>query len=114
MLAIIRIHGKVGLNKDVVETFKRLGLKRKYSCAVLENPGKEQLGMIRKIKDFIAYGDLSEETYKKLVEARGKKSKKIFRLHPPRGGIDSKKHFGVGKGVLGNNKKMDELVRRML
>jgi len=114
MIAIIRIHGQVGLNKDVVETFKRFGLKRKYSCAVLENPGKEQLGMIKKIKDFVAYGDLSEETYKKLVEAPGDKSKKIFRLHPPRGGIDSKKNCRVRQGVLGNNKKMDELVGRML
>ncbi len=26
-------------------------------------------------------------------------------MHPPRGGIDAKKHFGVKKGVLGNNKK---------
>jgi len=36
-------------------------------------------------------------------------------LHPPRKGIESKKHFGVGKGVLGDNKeKINELLERML
>ena len=41
--------------------------------------------------------------------------KPFFRLHPPRGGIESKKHFGVGKGVLGDNKKnINTLVKRML
>lgn len=40
--------------------------------------------------------------------------KPFFRLHPPRGGIEAKKHAGTGKGVLGRNQKIDELVRRML
>jgi len=36
-------------------------------------------------------------------------------IHPPRKGIESKKHFGVGKGVLGNNKKeINKLIERML
>ena len=36
--------------------------------------------------------------------------KPFFRLHPPRGGIESKKHFGVGKGVLGDNKKLSSKI----
>ena len=83
----------------------------------MEKPKPEELGMIEKVKDFIAFGEINNETYKKLVEARGKysKSKIHFRLHPPRGGIDAKKHFGVGKGVLGNHgKDMNKLLERML
>lgn len=115
MICIIRIKGQVGLNKDIKETFKRLKLNKKYSCRVFEKPTEIELGMIKKLKDFIAFGEINEETYKELKEKRGKKGKKIFRLHPPRGGIESKKHFGVGKGVLGNNKdKINELIRRML
>ena len=39
--------------------------------------------------------------------------KPFFRLHPPRGGINSKKHFP--KGVLGNNKEqINDLIMRML
>ncbi len=117
MIAVIRIKGDVGLRHQIKETFERLRLKKKYSCIIFEKPGKEQLGMIEKVRDFVAYGEIDKETYEELVKARGKntKSKTFFRLHPPRKGIESKKHFGVGKGVLGNNKEhINELIRRML
>ena len=50
-----------------------------------------------------------------LIKQTEKKSKTFFKLHPPRGGIDSKKHFGVDRGVLGDNKdKINDLIKRML
>lgn len=118
-LAIIRIKGQIGLKKDINETLDRLRLRKKYVCVVIENT-KENLGMIKKVKDFVAYGEITDEIYKELKEKRGKKDikgnlKPFFRLHPPRGGIDSKKHFGVAKGILGNNKdKINDLIVRML
>ena len=143
MICVIRIAGETGLDGKIKETLNRLRIKKKYSCVVLENPNESQLGMIKKVKDFIAYGEINEETYKKLIEIRGqlvdrKKSKpdakkvlagilegkkyedfnlkSFFRLHPPRKGIDSKKHFGESsKGVLGNNKEaINKLIERML
>lgn len=112
-IAIIRITGEVGLRKEIVETLNRLKLRRKYSCVVFENPTKEQLGMVKKVRDFVAFGDIDEKTYKKLVEKRKTKIKNFFRLHPPRGGIKTKLHFP--KGVLGNHKeKINELIKRML
>jgi len=118
-IAVIRIKGQVGIKQPVKETLSRLRLRKKYVCVVLDKPSNEILGMIKKMKDFVAFGEIQDETYKMLVKERGKKDetgklKPFFRLHPPRKGIESKKHFGVGKGVLGDNKKMDELVRRML
>ena len=141
MIAVIRIRGQVGLNAKIKETFNRLNIRKKYSCIVDANPSKEKIGMVKKIKDLVAYGEISDETLKKLIEKRGRpmnKNEKIdsakiiegikkgksyselnlkpfFRLHPPRKGIDSKKHFGVGKGVLGDNReKINELIERML
>lgn len=141
MICIIRIKGKVGINKDVNETLNRLRLRKKYSAVVIIKPKRERLGMVKKVKDFVAYGEINSEMLEKLIEKRGKlidKSKKFnvkgvikgleqgkkyeelnlkpfFRLHPPRKGIESKKHFGVGKGVLGNNKeKINNLIERML
>ena len=71
--------------------------------------------MINKVRDFVAFGEIDNETHKKLLEKRKTKIENFFRLHPPRGGIESKKHFGVGKGVLGDNKnKINELIGRML
>jgi len=140
MIVAIRISGQVGLDKKIVETLNRLCLRKKYSCIVFPN-NSIWGGMVKKVKDFVAYGNITEETFVKLIESRGKKiisSKKIdakqiwkdieagkkyeelnlkpvFHLHPPRKGIDSKKHFGIKKGVLGDNKeKINDLILRML
>jgi large subunit ribosomal protein L30 len=140
MIITIRISGLVGLTEKVKETLYRLRLRKKYT-AVLLKPTKENLKTLIKIRNLVAYGDIDEETLKKLIEKRGipknkkekinpesvinnleKKSlkdldiKPFFHLHPPRGGIDSKKHFGTSrKAVLGDNKKkINDLVRRML
>ena len=112
MICVIRIKGQVKLNKEISETLNRLKLKKKYSCVILE-PTKENLGMINKVRNQIAFGEISEEMQKKLLEKRKTKTKNFFRLHPPRGGIKSKVHFP--KGVLGDNKdKINKLLERML
>ncbi len=117
MIAVIRISGMVDVPKDVENALYRLRLRRKYSCIVIKE-NKELKGILKKIRSYVAYGKINEETYKQLVEKRGKKDKKgrikpFFRLHPPRRGIKSKLHYP--KGVLGDNKdKINELIRRML
>lgn len=139
MICIIRIRGDVKLDRDIRETFERLRLGRKYACVVI-NPNKEQQGMIRKIEDVVAFGEIRKDVFEKLIDARSQridKNKKLdikkiiedvergkgyvdagikpfFRLHPPRGGIKSSKlHFP--KGVLGNNReKINDLLLRML
>ncbi len=113
MIAVIRIKGIVGLDKDVNDTFSRLKLERKYSCLVLEEK-PELIGMIKKVENFVAYGKIDEETLKLLQEKRGKgKKTNFFRLHPPRGGIKAKVHYP--KGVLGDNKQdINKLIKRML
>jgi len=119
MIALIRIKGRVGVSYIINETLDRLRLRKKYTCVVLKGT-EEELGMIKKVEDFIAFGDINETTHKELVKIRGRKGKDgklkpFFRLHPPRKGIDSKKHFGVKKGVLGNNgDKINDLILRML
>jgi len=70
-IAVIRIKGQVGLNRDINETFERLRLRRKYVCVVFEKPSEIELGMIKKIKNFIAYGEITKETYEELKKKRG-------------------------------------------
>ena len=139
MIIVIRISGVVEVPREIQEALFRLRLRRKYA-AVLLNPSNENLKLLKKIRNFVAYGDIDEETLRLLFEKRGKtintktkididkiieqinkKSisslglKPFFRLHPPRNGIDSKFHFPIRKGVLGDNKeKINQLVRRML
>ncbi len=139
MICIIRIRGQVKIDRDVKETLERLRLGKKYTCVVLVNPNKEQLGMIKKLRDCIAFGNINKGVFEKLIDIRGQKinkdkkidSKKVieelekgktyeflnlkpfFRLHPPRKGINSKQHFP--RGVLGDNgEKINDLVLRML
>ncbi len=117
MICVIRIAGRVGLDKKVEETLKRLRLGKKYTCSVIPSNTKNW-GMLKKVRDFVAFGIIAQDTYEKLKKERGKKNqkgelKKYFRLHPPRGGIETKHHYP--KGVLGNHKEeINDLVERML
>jgi large subunit ribosomal protein L30 len=139
MIVVIRIAGQVNLSGDVKEALDRLRLRKKYS-AVLLSESKETSKLLLGLRDFISYGKINTETLTNLIEERGmplEPGKKIdtkkvlteidkkplnklgmkpfFRLHPPRKGIESKKHAGeIGKGVLGENQKINELIKRML
>lgn len=117
MICVVRIKGQVGLNKDIKETLYRLKLRRKFAARVFENPSAVEIGMINRVRNLVSFGEISEETHKKLIEIRGQKDsegklKPFFRLHPPKGGANMKFHYP--KGVLGENKNMNELVQRML
>lgn len=120
-IALVLVRGLIGISSDIKETLFRLGLKRKFSCTVVEDT-PVNLGMIQKVKDYVTFGNITEETHKMLIEKRGEKDlegnvKKMFRLHPPRGGFERKgikKSFVVG-GVLGNRKeKMNDLIQKMI
>ena len=118
MICIIRIKGQIGIEKSVKETLDRLRIRKKYACIAIKNPTAVEMGMIDKVKNFVAWGEISEANYKKLVDARGKKDvegklKPFFRLHPPRGGANTKLHYP--KGILGDNgKNIIKLLERML
>jgi len=52
-IAVIRISGMVKKNEKIEDTLYRMRLRRKYACVVLE-PTKENLGMIKKVKNLVA------------------------------------------------------------
>ncbi len=136
MIVVIRISGLVEIPPKEKATLDRIRLRKKYSAILLkETP--ENMSLLQSIRSFIAYGKIDAKTLESLISKRGKSldDKKIdtkkaaelieegkikeagikpfFRLHPPRGGIDSKDHYP--KGVLGDNKEdINELIRRML
>lgn len=140
MITAIRISGQVGLKKELVETLFRLRLRKKYTCVLLEET-PEILGMLDRVRNLIAFGKIDEKTLNELIKARakklGKKNEKVsdsekvtkeilsgktleelkikpfFALHPPRKGIETKKHYP--RGVIGNHgDKLKDLLERML
>jgi len=121
-IAIILIRGLIGMKSDIRATAKLFKLFRKNSCAVYDDNSVIR-GMAVKLKDYVTYGTLDEETYKLLVEKRGKKDKdgelktNVFRLSPPVKGFERKgtKQPFANKGALGDRKnKINDLIKRMI
>ena len=139
-LAAIRIRGKVNLTYGLKKTFANINLFRQNWCVILDNT-PNNIGMLKKLKDYITYGEIDAETeehlykekgeeykgrvsdsknkiqYKKFNEYKGKKFKKYFRLNPPKGGFERKgikAPFNNG-GALGYRKeKISELIQKMI
>ena len=142
LIAIIRISGIVKVRETIENGLDRLRLRRKYACIIIDANNENLIGMLKKVKYYVAYGEVDDKTLIKLIDERGKsiegrkkeikvnasevveglkKGKKFsdfglkpfFRLHPPRKGIKSKLQYP--KGVLGDNKKdIGKLIEKML
>ena len=70
-IIIVRISGKQGLTEQIKSTFKLLRLYKKYNCVVVPN-SPQYIGMIKKVNDFITWGEVDEKTLKQLLEKRGR------------------------------------------
>jgi large subunit ribosomal protein L30 len=71
-IIVIRIRGSVDLPEKVKDTLYLLRLRKKFVAVMLEK-NKENMGMISKVKDYVAFGDVDSETIKQLLMKRAKK-----------------------------------------
>jgi len=112
-IAVIRLRGSINTKKEIRDTFKLLGLKRVNSLIIVDSEDKSKMGMIKKVKDFVTWGELSEETENLIKEKKGA-DKKVYRLSPARGGIKGIKR-NWPKGSIGyRGEKINDLIRKML
>jgi len=139
MFAVVRVRGSVNVTEGVEDTLKMLNLNSPNHCVVTPET-KEYLGMLKKVKDRITWGNISKKTLSKLLEKRSKISKEklkemkmknfdelsdaliknklklklIFRLNPPIHGFKSTR-LPYPKGDLGfRGEKINELLERMV
>lgn len=70
-IAVIRVRGEVNLGADSKRTFQLLRLYRKNYCIVVPNTPSYS-AMIFKIKDLVTFGEISAETFQKLLRVRGR------------------------------------------
>lgn len=71
MYAVIRIRGRTGIRKNIADTLDMLNLTRiSHAVVIPETPSYK--GMLQKAKDYITWGEVSEETFKTLVSERGR------------------------------------------
>ena len=140
LLAVVRVRGKINLRHGIAKTFKQLNLHNKNWCVVLKNT-ESNLGMVKKVKDYVTYGELSEDVLNKLIEKRGalykerehdskkkisykkyfvyknKKYQRYLRLNPPKKGYGRKgvKVSFAMSGALGyRGEKINDLLKRMI
>lgn len=138
-LAAILIRGFVKLPKDILDTLQMLNLGRKHTCIVVEN-NSANAGMLNKVKDYITWGEIDDQTFQELIDKRGqeyqgrekdskglynykmlavngRKYKKYFRLNPPRKGFGRKGikvSFRAGGSLGYRGNAINDLIKRML
>jgi len=124
-IAVVRVRGNVKLKKSMKDTLTMLRLYRKNYCVIYDNK-PSILGMVKKVKDYVTWGEIDEETLKLLTEKRREKTKNkkgkeivkpFFRLSPPRKGFGRKgiKMPFSSRGALGYRKeKINDLIKRMI
>ncbi len=138
-LAVVLVRGFARLRQPLGDTLAMLKLGRKNIC-VLVNDTSSIHGMLIKVKDFIAWGEVSPEVVKELftkrgvlytgrltdskkiysyksMEFEGKKYYPYFYLMPPRKGFGRKGiklAYNAG-GALGyRGEKINDLIKRMI
>ncbi|MFC1690954.1 uL30 family ribosomal protein [Nanoarchaeota archaeon] len=120
-IAIIRIRGAIGVQKEINDTFKMLRLQKKNSCAVLPLT-KSSRGMAIKVKDYATWGEIDEATLKLLEQKRPNQKNtevkiKSFNLSPPKGGFERRgiKVPFTMSGALGyRGEKIIDLIKKMI
>lgn len=115
MIAAIRLRGSVDTNGKIESTLESLNLKKRNQCVILEDSGSVR-GMLNKVKDYITFGEVTEETVESLKERKGEELEKndTVKLSPPSGGFEGiKKQVGQG-GALGEREEMDDLIEKMV
>lgn len=69
--AVIRVRGHRKINHDIEDTMSMLRLNRVNHCVVIPENDVNK-GMLQKAKDFITWGEVSDETLAKMIKTRGR------------------------------------------
>ena len=118
-IAVMRIAGRVNLDRDNVETFNRMKLGKKLTCTFVEETDEVKMGMVKKMATFISFGTVDKKLMDEVIAKRGQKDVKgvyrgFCRLHPPVGGFKKSTKVNAPKGILGKNDVITKLLERML
>ena len=71
--AVIRVRGQPDVSNDIEYTMNLFGLYKVNHCAIVPDNDVTK-GMLQKIKDYVTYGEVSEETLAQMIRVRGRLS----------------------------------------
>jgi large subunit ribosomal protein L30 len=148
---VVRIRGTVNIPHWANNTLDNLNLGKRFRATLIPE-NQESLGMLRKVKEMVAWTSADATIIKELLEKRGKKTgfkpitnsdlpkeyntieelayaiadnkialskirsiKPWFALNSPRGGFKRKTKTQYSQdGILGEDKGLTDIVKRML
>jgi len=70
MFAIIRVRSPTKVNVDIETTMKLLNLTRSNHCVIYQENAVIK-GMLHKIRNMVTYGEITNETLKRMLVKRG-------------------------------------------
>lgn len=142
MWAVIRVRGSIDTNPQIRDALRILNLNSVNHC-ILVRQKPEIEGMLKKVRDYVTWGEISAPVLESLILKRGrllgnkrldekkakdfvnilekaekgekvKDMKKVFRLSPPKKGYKAVRR-AYPKGALGyRGEKINELLERMI
>ena len=71
MYAVVQVRGTVKTRREIKDTLKMLRLHHINHCVIIPDT-PAYMGMIRKVKDFVAYGEIEAGDVEELLRNRGR------------------------------------------
>jgi large subunit ribosomal protein L30 len=71
MFAVVQVRGVVNTRADIKDTLKMLRLHHINHCVMVPDT-PAYMGMIRKVKDYVAYGEVDEKAVATVLSTRGR------------------------------------------
>ncbi len=71
MYAVVQVRGTVKTRREIKDTLKMLRLHHINHCVIIPDT-PAYMGMIRKVKDFVAYGEIEAGVVEELLRNRGR------------------------------------------
>jgi large subunit ribosomal protein L30 len=71
MYAVVQVRGLVKTRREIIDTLEMLRLHHINHCVIVPDT-PEYLGMIRKVKDFVAYGEVDAAVLETILSTRGR------------------------------------------
>lgn len=108
MYAVVRLRGSVKVRPEIADTMKMLRLHSVNHCVILDET-PNYTGMIRKAKDYIAWGVVDADTLANLLRLRGRFAggKRLTQEYMDECGLGSMEDFA--KAVCSGDAKLSDI-----
>jgi large subunit ribosomal protein L30 len=72
-IGVVRVRGSVNVNRDIKEALRMLRLSRVNYCTLIDDRDS-YIGTLRKVKDYVTWGEVGEEDVALILKNRGELS----------------------------------------